>query len=105
MSEVQFDCDGCSKLVRIVIPLIELGGSKKTVSCNNCSQMYVFEMSLWMELSTPKYKNKEWLFTKYIIEEKSMSEIARICGKSAMTIRKWLIKHDIPTRSVGQRRD
>ena len=104
MSQVQFECENCSQLVKIVIPLIESGESKKTISCNQCDQMYVFEMNLWMELSTPKYKDRDWLFKKYIIEKKSMNEIAKICGKTAMTIRKWLIKHEIPTRPVGQTR-
>ena len=44
--------------------------------------------------------------TKDIVKarmEKSMSEIAKICGKSAMTIRDWLIRHEIPRRGAGQR--
>jgi len=40
---------------------------------------------------------------KYIDEELSMQEIADICGVSAMTIRDWLLRHNIETRGRGQR--
>jgi len=105
MSEVQFKCESCNGLVRVVFPLVELGGTKKTVSCSKCNQIYVLEMNLWMELSKPKYKDPQWLNKMYSVEGKSMNDIAKICGVSAMTIRKWLIKFEIPTRSVGQRNE
>ena len=103
VSEIKFECAECESSVRLVLPIIELGGSKKSITCTNCNQLYVFEMSIWMELSKPKYKDRKWLHRQYVIEEKSMSEIAKICGKSAMTIRDWLIRHEIPRRGTGQR--
>jgi len=89
----------------MVFPLIEMGGSTRTITCSDCNQQFVVEMNIWMQLNRPKYKDKDWLFRKYEIEGKSMQEIAKICGKSAMTIRDWLIRHEIPRRSVGQRSD
>ncbi len=103
MSEIQFECEGCDSLVRMVFPIIETGGTKKSLVCKNCDHTYVLEMSLYMELQKPRYKDSSWLNMVYSVEGKSMDEISKICGVSAMTIRKWLIKHGIPTRSVGQR--
>lgn len=36
------------------------------------------------------YQSREWLFKKYIAEKKSVSEIAKMCGVSAMTINRYL---------------
>lgn len=46
-----------------------------------------------------QYKNKEWLYQKYILEEKSIYQIADLCKCDAMTIWKWLKKFEIPRRS------
>ena len=32
------------------------------------------------------YKNKDWLHRRYVIQRKSMEEIASECGVTAMTI-------------------
>jgi len=49
------------------------------------------------------YVRYDWMKGKYTDEELSMQEIADICGVSAMTIRDWLLRHNIETRGRGQR--
>ena len=46
-----------------------------------------------------KYKNKKWLYQKYIIEEYSMQDIGEMCNVNAERIRIWLTKYGIQTRS------
>jgi len=47
------------------------------------------------------YKNKDWLYKKYIIERLSISKIAVICKCGITTIWEWLIRFNIKTRSVA----
>ncbi len=105
MSDIQFTCGNCDSVVRVVFPPIDMGSSRKTASCANCNQIHVLEMALWMELRAPKYKDKKWLNKAYSVEGRSMSEIGKMCGVTAMTIRKYLILHDIERRNVGQPRE
>lgn len=49
-----------------------------------------------------KYKSKKWLYNKYIKEKLSTYQIAPLCDVSYQTIRRWLIRHDIPTRSSSE---
>lgn len=50
-----------------------------------------------------KYKDKEWLREKYVDEEMTMREIAKIINCSANTICNWIHKHEIKTRLGGGR--
>ena len=36
------------------------------------------------------YKNQEWLFRRYLVQKKSIPEIAKECNVSAMTIQRSL---------------
>lgn len=36
------------------------------------------------------YQSKEWLYKKYVAEKKSVVEISKLCGVSAMTINRYL---------------
>lgn len=38
------------------------------------------------------YKSKDWLYRKYIVQKKTVTEIARECEVSAMTIQRYLEK-------------
>lgn len=46
-----------------------------------------------------KYKNKEWLKEQYIINEKSMNQIAQECNVAYITINTWIHRFEIKTRS------
>jgi len=48
------------------------------------------------------YKNKEWLYNKYINEKLSSNEIGKECNVKHQTIIRMLRKHDIPVRSSGE---
>ena len=49
------------------------------------------------------YVKDDWMRAKYVDEKMTLQEIADICGVSAMTIREWLMRHNIETRGRGQR--
>lgn len=36
------------------------------------------------------YKSKDWLFRRYLVQKKSIPEIAKECNVSAMTIQRHL---------------
>ena len=48
------------------------------------------------------YKNKEWLYNKYINEELSTVQIADMFEVCANAISKWLVKYNIPRRSRAE---
>ena len=48
------------------------------------------------------YKNKEWLYKKYWDEKLSLSKIAKLCKFSHSTIHRWMIKYNIPQRSLNE---
>lgn len=49
-----------------------------------------------------KYKDKDWLYQKYIIEELSMPEIAKICKIDKTMIYRHLKRCDIPVRTHSE---
>jgi len=48
-----------------------------------------------------KYHEEEWFREQYVNKEKTTGEIAELCGCSGSTIRKWMKKHGIESRSGG----
>jgi len=50
------------------------------------------------------YRNKNWLYQKYWIEEVSVFEMAKTCGINSACIYNWMKKHEIKTRSISEAR-
>ena len=48
------------------------------------------------------YRNKDWLYQKYIEEKKSMSEIAEICNTYNSTIARWIKCYNILKRTWSE---
>ncbi len=48
------------------------------------------------------YKDKNWLAKKYLTEELSPYQIAKLCGCCKTTIQNWLNKFNLPIRSHGE---
>ena len=48
-----------------------------------------------------KYRSKEWLYQKYIIEKLPSRSIAKIVGADRKTIDQWLVKVGIKKRGFG----
>jgi len=48
------------------------------------------------------YRNRNWLYQRYIIERKSMTMIAEICNCCISTICEWLKRFDIKVRTTGE---
>lgn len=44
------------------------------------------------------YKSKAWMIDQFKVQGKSKAQIAAACGVNEMTIRRWLLKHNITTR-------
>jgi transposase-like protein len=55
------------------------------------------------EFDGPKYQNEEWLFQQYSVLGKTQDEIADACDVRPNTIRRWIKRHEIDTRSGGPR--
>lgn len=41
------------------------------------------------------YKSKDWLYRRYIVQKKTMQEIAKECGVTTMTIYRSLKDHGL----------
>lgn len=48
------------------------------------------------------YTNKKWLYEQYIEKVLSQKQIAKLCGVSQATIQHYLIKFDIPIRTLAE---
>ena len=75
----------------------------KTYECNNCWKYNVFEYKLRSDEVIKSYKNRDWLDKKYNSELLTLQQIADICGCTPMTIRDWMIRHDLELRKPGHR--
>jgi DNA-binding MurR/RpiR family transcriptional regulator len=41
------------------------------------------------------YQSKDWLYRRYVVQKKTVTEIATECGVSAMTIQRYLEKFNL----------
>lgn len=48
------------------------------------------------------YKDKSWLYNKYYNEKLSLLEISKICNVTPMSIKNWMVKFNIPRRSISE---
>jgi len=44
------------------------------------------------------YQNKDWLYNRYIVQKKTIVEIASECSVSHMTIQRYIDKFNLKTR-------
>lgn len=49
-------------------------------------------------MSDDRYRDKDWLHDKYIVEGWSTTDIGKFCEVSHKTICRWLEKHGVPSR-------
>lgn len=52
--------------------------------------------------SEPDYKDKNWLYTQYVVLQKSFQQIADENDWPSSTVGDWINKHDIPTRDMAK---
>jgi len=38
------------------------------------------------------YQSKDWLYRRYVVQKKTVTEIAKECNVSAMTIQRYLVE-------------
>lgn len=57
------------------------------------------EAKVKREVAEASYMNKEWLYKRYVIEERTMQEIADGCRVSKQTIIKYMKRNGITARS------
>lgn len=48
------------------------------------------------------YTDASWLQQRYLDEERSLVEVGELAGVSTTTIKRWMNKHDIETRSTAE---
>lgn len=41
------------------------------------------------------YQSREWLYRRYVVQKKTVTEIGKECGVSAMTIQRYLEKFEL----------
>jgi len=56
----------------------------------------------WGDKMNKLWKDKDWLYQKYVVEKLNQTEMAKLVGVASSTIRKHLIKNDIPIRSLSE---
>jgi hypothetical protein len=56
--------------------------------------MELYSMGKKMKL----YQSEEWLYRRYVVQKKSVTEIAIECKSSAMTIQRYLTKFGLIKR-------
>ena len=61
------------------------GVKELTVTCGECDRIVKVSITAGY-VSGQMYREKEWLQTEYLDEGRSMSDIARECDTSAMTV-------------------
>lgn len=49
-----------------------------------------------------KYRDREWLFQRYVVEKLSTQQISRMLSCSDGTVWQWLKRHNIPTRTKSE---
>ena len=96
-------CPLCERETQMRILNIEAGNHQRTFSCQNCKMTIIFEYTLKPGPGAQLHRDPDWLREKYIDEDKTLQEVADMCGVSPMTIRDWLQRHKIPVRPRGTR--
>lgn len=103
MAVLSANCVHCSTEFNILIEELKPGLVTKTYECEYCWKYNVFEYRLRSDEVIKKYKDRDWLDKKYNSELLTLQQIADICGCTSMTIRDWMIRHQLPTRDPGHR--
>ena len=90
--------NGCAK---------ELGCSPTTVSrylkeCDLHGVRTNYESQTLNSGNTGDYRDKDWLYQKYIVEKISSTDIAKMCNAGKTTIKRWLKRHCINVRSNSE---
>ena len=80
---------------------VELGKTRLEVETDN-GLLYVNISSGFIE-GEKAYKDADWLAKMYVVQNKTMKEIADICNVTPMTINLWLNRLGIETRRRGRR--
>ena len=44
----------------------------------------------WVVVNIKLYQSKDWLYRRYIVQKKTVTEISKECKVSAMTIQRYL---------------
>lgn len=60
------------------------------------------EQAVTAHLPKAYYKDKDWLFRRYVYEKQTQGKIAAEAGCSPSTIRNWLRQHNIRRRSYSE---
>ena len=103
MATILANCIHCSTEFNIIIDELKSGFVTKTYECASCWEYNVFEYRLRSDQVKKHYRDREWLDKKYNSELLTLQQIAELCGCTAMTIRDWMIRHDLETRDPGHR--
>ena len=101
MTLLSLICPSCSKEVKLNLSNSLDSKGEKSITCQSCNVLILFEFKIKLDQEITSYRDYDWLYDQYVIQKKTMAEIARECGKTPMTIHGWLKKHGIKSRTVA----
>ena len=92
----------CNEVAEILMSMIEIGVDGDSTMSN---AQYTINFTLIDKTKPKHYRDPLWLENNYVVQERTMQEIATEFGITPAAVNQWLVKHDIPTRPRGQKRD
>ena len=103
-SIMRVSCPRCGSHVsfekQLEIPLSE---SRIVQCCEECQTDIFLLCKYGVQPKEELYRDANWLFDAYIVQGRTLADIAKEFGVSSMTIQYWLRQHDIRARSRGRK--
>tara|TARA_R110002020_G_scaffold184769_5_gene382051 strand:+ start:3167 stop:3508 length:342 start_codon:yes stop_codon:yes gene_type:complete len=88
-------------VMELLLP--EIGKTERAWVEEETGYEYHMKISINKREEDPLYRDKDWLHHEYIVQCRTLQEIADQFDISPMAVYKWLKKHDIPPRPRGRR--
>tara|TARA_R110000803_G_scaffold38441_4_gene83075 strand:+ start:526 stop:849 length:324 start_codon:yes stop_codon:yes gene_type:complete len=101
---MRVSCPNCGNHVtfdkQLEIPMSE---SRIVQACMNCQADVFLVAKYGIQPPENLYQDPQWLFDSYVVQQRTLADIAKQFGVSSMTIQYWLRAHTIPARSRGRK--
>ena len=101
---MRVSCPKCGNHVtfdkQLEIPMSE---SRIVQGCSNCQTDVFLVAKYGLQPTEQLYQDAQWLFDNYVVQQRTLADIAKQFGVSSMTIQYWLRAHSIPARSRGRK--
>ena len=88
-------------IMRLKVEIEDIGSDEISWIDPDTEYEYRAKLVVVKREQDPLYKDKDWLYQKYVVEGLPCSAIGNMFGLCPMSIYKWLKKYNIPTRPRG----